>query len=235
MARYDDECKYNATSTSPESLKAMGSKLAFLKAYLSSGREFCQLYHFWKLPLYYLFGLTYTLLKVLLLNPPFLVRFQSSFRWEVDAKFPGETPAERLAFAKRWYGMEPRQAPFIDVGTRLTHLADSDIWMEQFTMGLPEVLSVPAMTGNAIFEESTGAWRFVSTSFTPHLICGWVRNGEKPDGTGWYVAGEFKHWWGLGWFYKWMVISQSIETYGAEMVKLQENSQQTNESTALLV
>jgi hypothetical protein len=222
MARYNQQCKYHVPAASSDSMMAMGSRLSFLIDYLSSGREFCQLYPFWKLPLYYAFGVMYVLLKVLLLNPPFLTRFQSTLRFEVDAGFPGETILDRLAFAKRWYSMEPREPPFLDnVGARFTHLADRNLWMEQMTLGLPPLLSLPAMTVQAIFDGKTGAWFLVGSSFVPHAFCGWVRVGENPDGTGWLIAGELKHWWGLGWFYKWL-ISQALETYVDECVKCQQ-------------
>lgn len=226
MARYNDQCKYHVTSTSSESLKAMGSGLSFLMNYLSSGREFYQLYPFWKLPLYYVFGLTYTLLKALLLNPPFLTRFQCALRFEIDLKFPGETSTDRLAFAKHWYSMAPREAPFLgNVASRFTHLADRNIWMEHPTMGLPQLLSIPAMSCHCIFEERIGAWCLVSSSLTPYIFCCWARVGENPDGTGWLIAGETKHWWGFGWFYKWL-LSQALErTYGEEVGNCLEKSQ----------
>jgi hypothetical protein len=153
----------NCTAFS-DSMNAMGSRLSFLMNYLSSGREFCQLYPFWKLPLCYAFGVMYVLLKLLLLNPPFLTRLQSTLRLEIDGSFfPAETITDRLAFAKRWHSMEPRrEPPFLgNIGSRFTHLADRNIWMEQLTFGLPPSMMPPAMSSSGIFDESTGAWQML--------------------------------------------------------------------------
>ena len=57
-------------------------------------------------PLYYLFALMMCMIRLLLLAPPFLACCGKSCRikFEVDVPFPGNDKAERLAWAKQWYG-----------------------------------------------------------------------------------------------------------------------------------
>ena len=71
------------------------------------------------------------------LNPPCLSELLlATLRFEFDAPFPGSSPAERLAFAKRWYSTAPRQPPFDGwrVPARFTHLPDRSMWMERFAL-----------------------------------------------------------------------------------------------------
>ena len=71
-----------------------------------------------------------------MLNPPWLSGLLHTLRFEFDAPFPGSSPAERLAFAKRWYSTAPRQPPFDGwrVPARFTHLPDSSMWMERYAL-----------------------------------------------------------------------------------------------------
>ena len=99
--------------------------------WVASYRDFYVKIHWaWTLPLFFLFGLPYVPLKLVLtrtltlalkphppnpnptlpeLNPPCLSELLlTTLRFEFDAPFPGSTAAERLAFAKRWYSTRRR-------------------------------------------------------------------------------------------------------------------------------
>lgn len=162
-----------------------------------------------------------------MLNPPCLSELLlATLRFEFDAPFPGSSPAERLAFAKRWYSTAPRQPPFDGwrVPARFTHLPDRSMWMERFA--LFNWLVLPAQCAMSRFDATLEQWHINSPSWGPHLLVAWLIVGENPEATGWLITGEIKCWPLLVPLYKWLVV-RALDGYGDSMVAAQQAAKST--------
>ena len=210
--RFNAECKFNVACYDEASLAAMRNEWAWSHWIASGYKEYPQLHWAWTVPLFYLLGVLCAALKMAL-NPPCLSGLLSTLRFEVDAPFPGSDATERLAFAKRWYSMQPRQPPFDGwrVPSRFTHLPARGIWMERFSLFRWIVL--PAQCSMARFDASLNQWHINSPWWGPHLLEGWIITGENPSDTGWLITGEFKCWIFLMPVYKWLIV-RCLEAYG---------------------
>ena len=217
-SRFNGECTFNLPRFDAASLSAM-QKGAFYAHWFASCSDYVKMHWAWTLPLFYLLGLLYVPLKMAL-NPPCLSRLLHTLHFEVDAPFPGSSPAERLTFAKRWYSTAPRQPPFDGwrVPARFTHLPDRCMWMER--IALFKWLVLPAQCGMARFDAALSQWHIYFPLWGPHLLVGWVIVGENPDGTGWLITGEFKCWLPLAPLYKWLIV-RALEGYGDTIVAAQ--------------
>jgi hypothetical protein len=192
------------------------SPLAFYGSWLASGADFLRLYWCIWLPLYYVFGVMYVLLKLFVLNPPFLSCLLSELHFEVDAPFPGDSAAERLSFAKQWYSLETRPAPYTrsNVRSRFTYLPRRGMWMERFAVFFWLIL--PAQSAPAAPSVDAKQWYICARWWTPHALCGSIVAGENPQQTGWLITGRIQCWRCLQWLYRWLVV-RVLEGYAEEM------------------
>jgi hypothetical protein len=184
------------------------------------------------LPLMYLWGVLCVFLKALLLNPPCMKSLLSRLTFEAEVPFPGSNPEERMRFARRWYSTEPRTGLYGGrccggVSSRFTHLEDRQLWMEKFAIF--RWLVLPVMCASCSFDASSQQWTVHFGRLMPHALVGCVVIGEKPDGTGWMVKGNFECWIWLGWLYKWIVV-RILGMYAEQMEAVEE--QQARAKTA---
>ena len=210
--RFDDACTHNIKAPPPPAV----GPCAFYTEWIASGRDCARLYWVIMVPLYYLFGLLYVVLKVLLLNPPFLRCLMAELRFESDPVFPGATPEERMKFAKRWYSAAPRRCRYAHVASRFTHLPHRHMWMEQFAF-FPWLV-FPPQSGEGEQSDDGKQWFVQSQWWTPHVLVGWVVVGENPAQTGWLITGQCQCWGCLRWLYKWMLI-RVLEWYGDQLAR----------------
>jgi len=176
------------------------------------------MYYWFLLPLYYILGLAYVILKTLLLNPPWCGRLQSSIAFEIDTKFAGGTPEERMEFANKWYSTERRKERFQAISSRFTYLPHRRIWMEKFAFFT--CMALPAQATAAVFDEQAQQWHVRITWWHPHALNGHVIIGENENRDGWLISGDIRCWPCLVWLYKWMTV-RVLEMYADQMGEIE--------------
>lgn len=223
-ARFDGDCKYNREGPSAESMAKMHGPCSWWGPWLHSGSTFCKLHSCWMLPvllpMYYVLGLVYIVLKFLLLNPPCFTPLLSNLRFEVDASFPGEGSQERMEFAKVWYSDKPRTPPFTDdwctgISSRFCYIPDLKVWIERFS--LSRWLTLPAMAAPCVFDDDKQQWHLYSSWWAPHCLAGTVVVGENPEMNGWLISGDLQCWVCLKPIYKFLTV-RIMETYADQMI-----------------
>mmetsp|Transcript_14933 Transcript_14933/g.26508 ORF Transcript_14933/g.26508 Transcript_14933/m.26508 type:complete len:232 (-) Transcript_14933:158-853(-) len=181
---------------------------AFLCAWIKIGcGDFCKLYNCLLLPVFYISGIFWFIMKVLFLNQPGLEQCRSVLRVEADIPLPGLNSQERLEFAKKWYSFEPRPAPFDNksgvVSSKFTHVAKSSLWLE--LVAFHRCLMLPPMTNMAVFHEDR--WLLTFPWWCPHMMEGWAIIEENSSKPGILVEAEFQCWWILRPIYEFLAKS----------------------------
>jgi hypothetical protein len=205
VGRYGSDCLFNDKVVGDYNDPRYNTFFGFWKAYFASWRGMRRIEYCVCMPFYYLLGILYVLLK-LVLNPPFCDCLMMNMRFEYETAFPGKDQDSRAAFAQQWFGAvvgTKRPDPFKDVPTFFNYDPNSKLWLERFNI-FPWFF-LPAMVADCVLDEERKAFLVNITRWHPHFMVGHVVIEDDPQKTYWLAWGNFKCWFFLYPLYKFAI------------------------------